>query len=157
MYAPKAVSIPVATLSSQHCVFTRGLAMWCENCAEHRLLSDKVLLRAWLSSPCVGETGVARRLNRSLVKPLRLGKNSDLCIGRCTVHDSHPMWTFLGLAYCSDCGAVASRKVQSLTKVCPGIAPKHGVYNLRAITNGDLPPGFDRWPAQAVQRTDVQL
>ena len=69
-----------------------------------------------------------------------------LVVGCRLLHDTHVLWHFRGILFCSFCGSHATTAPRRLVDPCRLVASALGKRVVRAIMEGNLPTDVDKWP-----------
>ena len=110
----------------------------CINCMD--MMSKKPIssCRVWLSLACSPISGPT-------CKPIRIGKDIKVHLGKQVSHVSHQLYEYKGLLYCNKCGTRGIVKFHLLAEKCGAPQPM-GQATLRNISLDKLPPGLRAWP-----------
>ena len=123
---------------TSHSIVMKNDRYYCAVCKNSFRIKDPSM-KHWLALQCKAPSE-----SLDTHKPVKL--NASIHIGNRVTHSSHYLCSFRGVVYCNTCGARAgSNQIRHLGTQCePPTAG--GLIVLRAIANGQMPPGVTEWP-----------
>ena len=146
VHVPKPVPLSKeqAIARSQHCITVEQDTVQCSACLSQCCINSSCFWE-FIKSQCNPAKRPSSFSNIGINGPIRVGNRVS--------HDSHSIYSYRGIKYCSGCGYMAGAVMRELSKACKGVQGRtvHGQRVLDAIAANIFPPGVSEWPERGDQ------
>ena len=124
---------------TDHTISMDGTQLWCAVCMQ--TATNPSAKREILSQWCPGPQG-----HLSSHKVVKMP--SQVRVNKLITHCSHALSSYRGVMFCTECGSLATVKLNNLHRQCPARAgaTSHGVQCINRLSKGIRPNGVDYWP-----------